>query len=113
MKKSEIDQNLKKLVKWRDQREALSEQIKARKEREEIKPESPCENPHARSESLMVLYKKEKAKQLYMEQIELMKQKKEYEARISELDRQNSLERVINTRKRYFYKKIILDWKKT
>lgn len=101
MKQSEINQNLKKLVKWRDQREALSEQIRARKEREETKPEPPGENPHARSESLMVLYKKEKAKQLYLEQIELMKQKKEYEAKIAELDRTHSLERVITTRKGY------------
>ena len=68
---------------------------------EQEKPESPCENPHARSESLMVLYKKEKAKQLYLEQIEIMKQKKEYEARIAELDRKHSLERVVTTRKGY------------
>ncbi len=99
MKQSEIDYNLKKLVRWRDQREALAEQIRARKDFEETKPESPCENPHARSESLMVLYKKEKAKKLYLEQIEIMKQKKEYEARIAELDRKHSLERVITTRK--------------
>jgi hypothetical protein len=77
----------------------LSEQIRARKERDEKKPESPHENPHARSDSLMVLYKKEKAKQLYLDQLELMKQKKEYEAKIAELDRKHSLERVITTRK--------------
>ena len=47
----------------------------------------------------MVLYKKEKAKQLYMEQIDLLKQKKEYEAKLAELDRRHSLERVVRTRK--------------
>jgi hypothetical protein len=105
LKKEEVEAHLRKLQKWKVQREALSEQIKIKNQisHEEKAKESPIENPHARSESLMVLYKKEKAKQMYDEQMQIRKQKKIYEAKVAEIDRERSLERLITARKEYFF----------
>ena len=92
---------MKKLNKCNKQREALSEQIRIRNKimAEDKEKQSMSENPHARSESLMVLYKKEKAKQLYQEQLQLMKQKKDFEMRVSDIDKMHSLERLVLARK--------------
>jgi hypothetical protein len=65
--------------------------------------EAMTENLFARSESLMVLYQKEKAKQLYQEQLAIIKQKREYEARLAEMERQHSLERLALSRKEYVF----------
>ena len=100
LKKLEIDLHMQKLKKWKIQRDALSEQIRIKHQiaSQQDKP-FVNENPHARSESLMVLYKKEKAKQLYQEQVLLMKQKKEFESKVTEIDRKHSLNRLVLARK--------------
>lgn len=99
----EITVEIQKRKKWEGQRAALAEQIQAKHEAaENEKREDPTyNNPHARSESLMVLYKKEKAKQLYQEQLMLMRQKKEYQSKISEIDTRHSLDRLVLARKEY------------
>ncbi len=100
LKMNELQIHLQKLNKCKSQRDALSEQIRIKNQivSQQEKP-FMSENPHARSESLMVLYKKEKAKQLYQEQLQLMKQKRNYEAKIAEMDKQHSLERLVLARK--------------
>ena len=103
LKKAEVEAHEGKLRKFKIQRDALSEQIKIKthivQEQKERDDKAENQNPHARSESLMVLYKKEKAKQLYLEQLQLMKQKREFEGRIAEIDKQHSLDRLIASRK--------------
>ena len=82
----------------------MSEQIRIKKsyiEKQKEQEGTPSENPHARSESLLALYKKEKAKQLFQEQLNFMKQKKAFEQHVAEIDRQHSLERLIRARKEY------------
>jgi hypothetical protein len=102
IKTLEIEYHAKKLDKWASQREALSEQIRIKQttaEKQKEARKAPSENPHARSESLLELYKKEKAKQLYQEQLDLMKQKKAFEKHVAEIDREHSIERLILARK--------------
>lgn len=102
LKTLELEHHIKKLNKWSSQREALSEQIRIKHDSAEKQKETqkaPSENPHARSESLLTLYKKEKAKQLYQEQLDLMKQKKAFESHVAEIDREHSIERLILSRK--------------
>ncbi|KAJ3308849.1 Coiled-coil domain-containing protein 81 [Blyttiomyces sp. JEL0837] len=99
-KMMEIFNHLEKLKRRQEQQEALSEQIKKQSQRNKDGPGEPMkENHFARSESLMLLYQKEKAKQLYQEQLAIMKQKQEYEARVAALERQHSLERLALSRK--------------
>ena len=102
IKTLEYEYHAKKLEKWATQREALSEQIRIKHEKTEKQKETrkaSSENPHARSESLLALYKKEKAKQLYQEQLDLMKEKKAFEKHVAEIDREHSIERLILARK--------------
>jgi hypothetical protein len=92
--------HVQKLKKWKEQREALSEQIRLKTQLDDdSSKEKLMENPHARSESLMVLYKREKAKQLYEEQIQILKKKREFESKVAEIDRQHSIERLVAARK--------------
>ena len=118
----EITVELQKRKKWEGQRAALVEQIQAKHQavENEKKDDPTYNNPHARSESLMVLYKKEKAKQLYQEQLMLLKQKQEYQSKISEIDNRHSLDRLVLARKEYdfvfpFGARLILstDWRRT
>jgi hypothetical protein len=62
---------------------------------------SITENPYARSESLMAIYQREKAKQLYQEQITIVSQRKAYAARVAEIEKRNSLGRLALSRKEY------------
>ncbi|KAJ3094271.1 Coiled-coil domain-containing protein 81 [Phlyctochytrium planicorne] len=98
-KESEVQSHLEKLKRRHQQQEVLAEQIRAQAQRSEHVQEPVTENPFARSESLMFLYQKEKAKQLYQEQLAIIKQKREYESRIADIDRQHSLERLALSRK--------------
>ncbi|KAI8853531.1 hypothetical protein BC829DRAFT_439936 [Chytridium lagenaria] len=98
-KEAEIHGHLEKLKRRHQQQEVLAEQIRAQALRAEKIQEPMTENPFARSESLMFLYQKEKAKQLYQEQMAIIKQKREYESRIADIDRQHSLERLALSRK--------------
>jgi hypothetical protein len=57
------------------------------------------ENPFARSEKLLELYQKQKAKQLYQEQLAIVEQKKEYERKILALEKGLAQERLAFTKK--------------
>ncbi|KAJ3287389.1 hypothetical protein HK104_008639 [Borealophlyctis nickersoniae] len=110
---AEIEAHLDKLRKRKEQQEALAEQIKTQNERKGFvvpvgggagngsgASADPQQNepPFARSESLMFLYQKEKAKQLYQEQLAIVRQKREYEARLLDLERKHSLEKLALSR---------------
>lgn len=57
------------------------------------------ENPFARSEKLLEMYQKQKAKQLYQEQLAIVEQKKEYERKILALEKGLAQERLAFTKK--------------
>ncbi|KAI9197302.1 uncharacterized protein BJ171DRAFT_520663 [Polychytrium aggregatum] len=98
-KTSETEAHLEKLKRRQAQQDALSEQIRTAQERRKQITGAETDNPFARSESLMFLYQKEKAKQLYQEQLAIIKQKREYEARVADIERKNALERLCLSRK--------------
>ena len=52
------------------------------------------ENPHARSESLTFLYQREKARQLYKEQLLIVEEKREHERRLEAVSRENAQKRL-------------------
>ncbi|KAJ1565256.1 hypothetical protein HK405_012802 [Cladochytrium tenue] len=97
----EIQTHLQKLQRRQQQQEALTEQVKVHGERarQAAVVEPMRENLFARSESLMFLYQKEKARQLYQEQLAIIRQRRDYEARLANLERQHSLERLALSRK--------------
>ncbi|KAJ3037688.1 hypothetical protein HDV00_001410 [Rhizophlyctis rosea] len=106
VKEAELNTHLDKLRKQYAQQTALSEQIKTLHPTPPPLPSSNStaspqqqENPFARSESLMFLYQKEKARQLYQEQLAIIKQKREYEQRVAEMERKHSLERLAMSRR--------------
>ena len=76
------------------QREALSEQIRVHKEAAINDSGKPNVNPYGRSESLMALYQKEKAKELFKEQLAIVQQRKNYEAKVAEIEKHHSLQRI-------------------
>ncbi|KAJ3052742.1 hypothetical protein HK097_005773 [Rhizophlyctis rosea] len=102
VKESTLQVHMQKLHKQHLQQTALAEQIQTLRPPPAPSPPplpSSAENPFARSESLMFLYQKEKAKQLYQEQMAIIRQKREYEARVREMERKHSLERLALSRR--------------
>ncbi|KAJ3195607.1 Coiled-coil domain-containing protein 81 [Irineochytrium annulatum] len=99
LKELEIYSHIEKLKRRKQQQEVLAEQIASQAKRNEQSSEPMVDNPFARSENLMFLYQKEKAKQLYQEQMAIIRQKKEYETRLADMDRQHSLDRLALSRK--------------
>ncbi|KAI8904301.1 hypothetical protein EDD86DRAFT_213075 [Gorgonomyces haynaldii] len=98
-KAAELGAHMDKLQKCAQQREALAEQIRIRQENKEpIEPPSK-ENPYARSESLMALYQREKAKQLYQEQLAIVRQRQSYASKVADIEKRHSLERLALSRK--------------
>lgn len=80
-------------------RTSLAEQIRINNDLRAIDvPETP-DNPYVRSESLMALYQREKAKQLYYEQLAIVRQKQDYAQRVAEIEKKNSLARLSLSRK--------------
>ncbi|KAI8824458.1 uncharacterized protein EV422DRAFT_520172 [Fimicolochytrium jonesii] len=108
IRKSEIEAHLDKLRKRAHQQEALADQIRHKQQRAAAGRASggsgeapvadvdsnPLPNPMARSESLMILYQKQKAKQLYQEQLALVRQKQEHERRLADGERQLALRKL-------------------
>ncbi len=47
----------------------------------------------------MALYQREKAKQLYQEQLAIVRQRQEYTKRVAEIEKRHSLERLALSRK--------------
>ena len=102
IKAAELRAHLEKLQKCKQQRDALSEQIKIHHQQKDDEKSTPQENPYARSESLMALYQREKAKQLYQEQLAIVKQRENYLKKIGEIEKRHSLERLTVARKEYY-----------
>ncbi|KAI9337735.1 hypothetical protein BDR26DRAFT_935462 [Obelidium mucronatum] len=100
-KTAEVQNHFDKLRRRQQQQEALTEQMAleqmARKREAILEPMT--ENSFARSETLMFLYQKEKAKQLYQEQLAILKQRREYETRVADMEKNHSLERLALSRK--------------
>lgn len=97
LKTTEIEEHIEKLKKRQQQQQELQEQINSRCSNNV--PTSVADNPFARSENLMILYQREKAKQLYQEQLEIIKRKREYEVRVADMERKHSLERLAASRR--------------
>ncbi|TPX61416.1 hypothetical protein SpCBS45565_g07243 [Spizellomyces sp. 'palustris'] len=95
---AEIESHIEKLKRRQQQQDILAEQIRSRQQLQQHSPEPALPNPFARSENLMYLYQKEKAKQLYQEQLAIIKQRREYEARVADMERQHSLDRLTMSR---------------
>jgi hypothetical protein len=78
---------------------SLAEQIRLNRSLKEKEISGHSENPFARSESLLALYQREKAKQLYYEQLAIVRQKRDYVIRIADIDKKHSLNRLDIARK--------------
>lgn len=82
MEYTDLKNHLEKNSQILELRNALSAQIHSRRRDELPQLRNPIENPFARSETLMNLYQKEKAKELFDEQMEIVRQRKEYSIRL-------------------------------
>jgi histidinol-phosphate/aromatic aminotransferase/cobyric acid decarboxylase-like protein len=80
-------------------RTSLAEQIRVQNEMKEPIDKSLNENPFARSESLMALYQREKAKQLYYEQLAIVRQRQDYAKKVAEIEKKHSLTRLEYSRR--------------
>ncbi|KAI8912116.1 hypothetical protein DFJ77DRAFT_89477 [Powellomyces hirtus] len=107
LKKAELESHIEKLRKRTLQTTMLSEQIRLHKAAAAAAPEDPHNinnhpnnntngsnpnpplqpNPFTRSENLMLLYQKQKAKQLYAEQLAIVRQKQEHQQKLAEMER--------------------------
>lgn len=82
-----MQQQLSKIQKTRELQSCLSEQIRIYHvlQNKAVEPYS-SENRFARSETLMELYRKEKAKQLYNEQVSIVEKRQEYAKKVRDLE---------------------------
>lgn len=99
IKAAELQAHLNKTQRYQQMRASLAEQIKISNGLKEKEEPDPIENPFARSESLMALYQREKAKQLYYEQLAIVRQKQDYAQKVSDIERRHSLHRLDISRK--------------
>ncbi|KAJ8330113.1 Coiled-coil domain-containing protein 81 [Batrachochytrium dendrobatidis] len=99
IKAAELQNHLEKSKRCMAQQKALSEQIRLRQSDKDPLENVVFDNPFARSESLMVLYQKEKAKQLYQEQMAIVRQRREYAHKVTEIEKRHSLDRLAISRK--------------
>ncbi|KAJ3355390.1 hypothetical protein HDU91_005674, partial [Kappamyces sp. JEL0680] len=99
IKAAELQAHLNKTQRYQQMRASLAEQIKISNGLKEKEEPDPTENPFARSESLMALYQREKAKQLYYEQLAIVRQKQDYAQKVSDIERRHSLHRLDISRK--------------
>ena len=83
-------------------RNALAQQIRIQHGLKEKPDPGSVENPFARSESLMALYQREKAKQLYYEQLAIVRQRRDYAHKVADLEKRHSLAKLELSRKEYF-----------
>jgi hypothetical protein len=94
-----LQAHINKTQRYQQMRNTLAEQIRINNGMKEPEDDSPSENPFARSESLMALYQREKAKQLYYEQLSIVQQKEQYAKKIAEIEKRHSLSRIDVSRK--------------
>ncbi|KAJ3150302.1 hypothetical protein HDU86_006693 [Geranomyces michiganensis] len=111
LKKAELETHIEKLRKRTQQQQMLAEQIRLQKHaqataagladsssnvpdgggggatssQQQQSQQQP--NPFTRSENLMLLYQKQKAKQLYAEQLMIVRQKREHQERLAEIEK--------------------------
>ena len=90
---------LQKAQKSQQMHASLAEQIRINRTLKDKEDSDPTDNPFARSESLMALYQREKAKQIYYEQLAIVRQKRDYANRVSDVDKKHSLTRLDIARK--------------
>jgi hypothetical protein len=99
IKEIELRSQFNKMKRCQQQQQALAEQIRASKEQQEMEPSKLNQSPYGRSESLMALYQKEKAKQLYQEQMAIVEQRRAYSKKVAEVEKMHSLDRLAQSRK--------------
>lgn len=74
-------------------RSSLAEQIRLQNEAKDT-TEIVNDSPFPQSESLMSLYQREKAKQLYYEQLAIVRQREEYAKKVIEMEKKHTLDRL-------------------
>ncbi len=94
-----MQSQLNKTQRYQQMRASLAEQIRLNNNLKGSEEPDPIENPFARSESLMALYQREKAKQLYYEQLAIVRQKQDYAKKVADFDQKHSLSRLDLSRK--------------
>ncbi|KAH6561391.1 hypothetical protein BASA62_009827 [Batrachochytrium salamandrivorans] len=99
LKAAALQAHWNKTQRYKAQKNALYEQIQLNQQSMGAPKEAPLDNPFSRSESLMALYQKEKVKQLYQEQLAIVRQRRDYARRISEIEKHHSLSRLTLSRK--------------
>jgi hypothetical protein len=99
IKAAELQAHLQKAQKSQQMHASLAEQIRINRSLKEKEDSEPNDNPFARSESLMALYQREKAKQLYYEQLAIVRQKRDYANKFADVDKSHSLTRLDIARK--------------
>ncbi|KAJ3181999.1 hypothetical protein HDU87_000337 [Geranomyces variabilis] len=100
LKKAELETHIEKLRKRTQQQQMLAEQIRLQKHAQataaaaldgetatQQAQQQQQPNPFTRSENLMLLYQKQKAKQLYAEQLMIVRQKREHQERLAEIEK--------------------------
>ncbi|KAJ3091961.1 Coiled-coil domain-containing protein 81 [Quaeritorhiza haematococci] len=102
---SEIEKHVQKVSSQRKQQEVLAGQIlehMQQQQHEKVLLREPMrENHFARDETLMMQQQRQKARQLYQDQLAFLHQKREYETRVAELEKNSHLEKLSNSRKQF------------
>ncbi|KAJ3275036.1 Coiled-coil domain-containing protein 81 [Terramyces sp. JEL0728] len=99
IKAAELQAHCDKLQRCQKQRTSLAEQIRVHQDLREKKEPTTNENPFARSESLMALYQREKAKQMYYEQLAIVRQRQDYAQKVADIEKKHALNRLELSRK--------------
>ncbi len=92
-RKEETENAMGKLFRQKQLREDLSKQVYEKNHKEPI-PNPEVEKTFATDEKPLFEHQKERAKKLYQEQMNLLQQKREYEARVAEIQLQSQLDRL-------------------
>lgn len=103
-KTAELEAQLTKMKKRQAQQQDLVNQIRLNKEIGAAvakESEVPIENTFATDEAEKVNASRAKAKEIYNEQIQMMMKRKENEAKLNEIEKTNSIERLILARKQF------------
>lgn len=83
--------NLQKLNQQKQLKQELDQQVEQNKINRTETPDK-IENLFARDETKVVKLRRQAARKLYEEQLELLLQKREYEAKVADIDKQTHLD---------------------
>jgi hypothetical protein len=103
-KTAELEEQLTKMKKRQTQQQDLVDQIRLHKVIDSVvakQSEVPFENTFASDETEKIKTSRAKAKEVYNEQIQMMNKRKENEAKLNEMEKANSIERLILSRKQF------------